>query len=144
MSARKRTEQPDLLADITGLRKFGQTKQREPRDFPGSDNPRHKRILSALMHRYCTREEIDAISGASNGPEEIRQLRELGLELPCYKLGTYDRDGFWTWRGVYALTLRDKQQVIRASSCKGGAGNATQGKTSATKATKKGGNRHEK
>ena len=144
MSARKkRPEQPDLLDDITKLRQFGQTKHREPRDFQCSDNPRHKRILSALMHRHCTREEVDAISGASNGPEEVRQLRELGLELPCYKLGTYDRDGFWTWRGVYALTLRDKQQVIRVSSGKGGAGNATKGKTGATKTTKKGGKRHE-
>lgn len=120
MSRRKQPSQPDLLADITKLSQFGRIKQREPRDFPGTDNPRHLRILSVLMHRHATREEIDAISGASNGPEEIRQLREMGLEVPCYKLGTYDRDGLWVWRGVYALTHRDRQQVARALHDKGG------------------------
>ncbi|MBU2787323.1 hypothetical protein HFQ13_03705 [Acidithiobacillus sp. VAN18-1] len=106
-------EQPDLLADVTTLSKFRQTKTREPRDFEGTSSPRHIRILHALLQRHRSREEIDLIAGASNGPEEVRKLREQGLEIPCYRLGVFNWDNQWAFRGLYALTHRDRKQVAR-------------------------------
>ena len=80
-------EQPDLLADITRLSRFPQHKNRQPGQFQGTENPRALRLLRALLKQPLTRESADTITGASNGPEEVRKLREQGLELPCYRLG---------------------------------------------------------
>lgn len=117
--------QADMLADITRLSQFPQRKQRQPVHFQGTDNPRALRLLRALLKQPLTRESADTITGASNGPEEVRKLREQGLELPCYRLGVHDRDGLWTCRGLYALSHRDRPQVARALySGKGDAANA--------------------
>ncbi|MEY2336244.1 hypothetical protein GL267_002780 [Acidithiobacillus ferrianus] len=129
-------EQPDLLADITRLSRFPQHKNRQPGQFQGTENPRALRLLRALLKQPLTRESADTITGASNGPEEVRKLREQGLELPCYRLGVHDRDGFWTHRGLYALSHRDRPQVARALPRKGG-GQATQGTTGEQATTKK-------
>ena len=107
-------EQPDLLADITSLSRFPQHKKRQPGQFQGTDNPRALRLLQALLKQPLTRESADTVTGASNGPEEVRKLREQGLELPCYRLGGHDRDGLWTYRGLYALSHKDMRQVARA------------------------------
>ncbi|WP_414041392.1 hypothetical protein ACJU26_04805 [Acidithiobacillus sp. M4-SHS-6] len=129
--------QPDMLADITKLSQFPRHKQRQPGKFDGPHNERERRALQALLRRHITREELDAVAGASNGPELTNRLRERGLELPCYRLGTFDRDGLWVWRGLYALTQKDRVQVSRALAVKGGPA-ATQG-TASRKATKQGG-----
>ena len=107
-------EQPDLLADITSLSRFTRHKQRQPGQFQGTDNPRALRLLRALLKQPLTRESADTVTGASNGPEEVRKLRERGLELPCYRLGVHDRDNCWVYRGLYALSHRDRPQVAKA------------------------------
>ncbi|MBU2754456.1 hypothetical protein HFU84_12225 [Acidithiobacillus sp. CV18-2] len=136
-------EQRDLLADVTTLSKFRQTKQRELRDFEGTSSPRHIRILHALMQRHRSREEIDEIAGASNGPEDIRKLREQGLEIPCYRLGVFNWDNQWAFRGLYALTHRDRAQVSKVlASGKGGAAGHSAGGSASEANTKGKGGRH--
>ena len=116
MSRRKSpdTQTPDMLADIAKLSQFPRHKQRQPGKFDGARNPREFRFLQTALHRHMTREEVDAVSGASNGPEIVNQLRGRGLEIPCYRLGSMDRDGAWVYRGLYALTTADMRQVARA------------------------------
>ena len=79
-----------------------------PASFLGTDNPRHLRILAALLTRARTREEIDRIAGASNGPDAIAEIRSLGLPKPeclvCERTPCFDRDGQAVQRGVYWLT----------------------------------------
>ena len=107
-------DQPDLLADVAKLSRFPTRKQRQPHKFDGPLNPREVRALSAMLKRPITREELDAIAGASNGPELVNQLRDRGLELPCFRLGSYDMDGIWIFRGLYMLTHKDRSQVAKA------------------------------
>lgn len=130
MSRRKPpdTQTPDMLADIAKLSQFPRRKQRQPGKFDEARNPREFRFLQTVLHRHMTREELDAVSGASNGPEIVNQLRGRGLEIPCYRLGTMDRDGAWVYRGLYALSHKDRGQVARALHGKGGPA-ATHGTT---------------
>ena len=144
MSGRRKspdTQTPDMLADIAKLSQFPRRKQRQPGKFDGVKNPREFRFLQTVLHRHLTREELDAVSGASNGPEIVNQLRSRGLEIPCYRLGTMDRDGAWVYRGLYALSHKDRGQVARALNGKGG-GQATQSTASGKEATKEAGGHH--
>ncbi len=83
--------------------------------FFGTDNPRYLRVLAALLTRARTREEIDRIAGASNGPDAIANLRALGLPkprcLPCERTPCFDRDGQEVRRGVYWLTPAGRRRV---------------------------------
>ncbi len=45
--------------------------------FLGTDNPRELRVIQALLTRPRRREDVDAIAGASNGPDLISNLRDL-------------------------------------------------------------------
>jgi hypothetical protein len=84
----------------------------KPRQFTGAANPRHLRVLVALTHRHRTREEIDRIAGASNGPELVAELRRRGLCIPCARVPCFDRDGFEVKRGVYSLTADDRVRIL--------------------------------
>lgn len=78
---------------------------------------RQYRAVKALYRRPHSREEIDRVSGTSNGPEVVRQLRELGWDIPCQLVAHTDRDGLKGKHGVYSLTSNDrlKLQVWLAS-----------------------------
>jgi hypothetical protein len=95
----------------------GQTSAREQGDsrtgaaFLGTDNPRHLRVIQAVKVRPVPREELDRVAGCSNGPALVADLRALGLELPCTRLRTLDRDMFETFPGVYALTPGDRRKL---------------------------------
>ena len=65
----------------------------DTRKFTGTDNPRHLRVIPALMTRPRRREDIDDIAGCSNGPDLIAALRDMGLEVPCNRVKFLDRDG---------------------------------------------------
>ena len=78
--------------------------------FIGTDNPRYLRILAALLARPQLREEIDAVSGASNGPDAILNIRDLfsdghgkDKQLTCTRINFIDRDGKVCKPGVYSL-----------------------------------------
>lgn len=88
---------------------------KSPASFLGTVNPRHLRILAALVVRPRTREEIDRIAGASNGPDAISALRALGLPKPdflnCQRTPCFDRDGQEVQRGIYWLTPAGRRRV---------------------------------
>jgi hypothetical protein len=88
---------------------------RVPAAFLGTSNPRYLRILAALLTRARTREEIDRIAGASNGPAAIAEIRSLGLPkshcLACERTPCYDMDGREVMRGVYWLTASGRRRV---------------------------------
>ena len=62
--------------------------------FTGTDNPRHMRVIHAVLGRPRRREDIDSIAGCSNGPELIAELRRRGLEVPCDRIKSIDHDGY--------------------------------------------------
>jgi hypothetical protein len=100
----------------------GKTSAREQGDskssaaFLGTSNQRYLRVLAALLARSRTREEIDRIAGASNGPAAITEIRALGLPkpdcLPCDLVPCFDRDGKEVRRGVYSLTPKGRRRVL--------------------------------
>ena len=83
------------------------------RRFQGTDNPRHLRVIQALLTRPLPREQLDSVAGASNGPELVAELRRRGLEVPCTRTKKKDRDLFDCWPGVYHLTQQDRRRVYR-------------------------------
>ncbi len=91
-----------------------------PVRFTGTDNPRHLRVIPALMTRPRRREDVDGIAGCSNGPDLIAALRGLGLEVPCERIRFLDRDGNVCRPGIYSFTLRDRRKVLAWQARKGG------------------------
>lgn len=74
--------------------------------------PRHRRILAALLAGPVTREQVDELAGASNGPDEVLRLRRVhGLVIPCQRKDGRDRDGRSCQFGVYHLTTADAQRA---------------------------------
>jgi len=53
--------------------------------FTGTDNPRHLRGIHALMQRPRFKNDLQAITGASNTPELVAELRRRGLETHAKK-----------------------------------------------------------
>ena len=91
--------------------------------FTGTDNPRHLRVIQALLTRPLPREQLDSVAGASNGPELVAELRRRGLDAPCERIRFIDRDGKVCRPGVYSMTLTDRRRVYAWLSIlqKGGA-----------------------
>ncbi|MGM9428018.1 hypothetical protein [Hydrogenophaga sp. MI9] len=81
--------------------------------FQGSENPRQLRAILELLRRNLWREEVDAVAGASNGPDVVAQLRRQGLELPCKLVTVTDRDGRKVRAGQYSLTAADRRLFYR-------------------------------
>jgi hypothetical protein len=79
--------------------------------FTGTDNPRHLRVIQAVMTRPITREQLDGVAGASNGPDLVAELRRRGLEMPCTRTKKKDRDLFDCWPGVYHFTQQDRRLI---------------------------------
>lgn len=82
-------------------------------EFLGTDNPRHLRVLHALLRRPMPREQIDREAGCSNGPDLIAELRHRGLSVPCDRAPVIDRDGRDVSRGIYNLTAGDRRKIRR-------------------------------
>lgn len=76
--------------------------------------PRCRRLLEALLTGPKSREELDRIVGASNGPEQVARARRLyGLTIPCEMHGGLDRDGLSVKFGVYSLSPADRLNAAR-------------------------------
>lgn len=94
----------------------GRAQQAGPNPTPKpfwTGNPRHLRVLHALMTRAMPREQLDRIAGCANGPDLVSDLRHRGLELPCMRVPDFDRDGLPITRGVYHLAAADRRKVLR-------------------------------
>lgn len=79
--------------------------------FTGTDNPRHLRAIHALMQRARFKNDLQTITGASNTPELVAELRRRGLETPCEKVPVLDRDGVVTRPGIYSFNAPDRRKV---------------------------------
>lgn len=93
------------------LNKYAADSIPTPARFTGTDNPRHLRVIQALMTRPLPREQLDSVAGASNGPELVAELRRRGLEVECTRTKKKDRDLFDCWPGVYHFTQSDRRRV---------------------------------
>ena len=81
-------------------------------------SPRQQRVLTALLGTtgWIAREAIDRISGSSNGPDVIRQLREkLGGDdtIDTRLVEGIDRDGRPCKTGQYQLTAKGRERAMR-------------------------------
>ncbi len=81
--------------------------------FTGTDNPRHIRAIAALLRRPTSRKELDGVTGCSNTPELIAELRRRGLDAPSERIHFIDRDGKACRPGVYSFTERDRRRLFR-------------------------------
>lgn len=79
--------------------------------------PRQSRVLEALLQTegWITRESVDRIAGASNGPQIILELRRKvtghdGIEMR--KAESRDRDGKACQPGRYRLTSLGRQRAL--------------------------------
>jgi hypothetical protein len=78
---------------------------------------RQTRVLEALLlaESWISRESVDRIAGASNGPQIILELRRKvtgqdGIEMQ--KADAIDRDGRACKPGRYRLTTLGRQRVL--------------------------------
>lgn len=81
--------------------------------------PRQSRLIEALLHTedWISRESVDRISGASNGPQIILELRRkvTGYEgIEMRKSEATDRDGRACKPGAYRLTSVGRQRAVEA------------------------------
>lgn len=106
MSGRKKS--PALNEAVAGERTANSITKR----FAGTRNSRELRALSVLIDRPLMREELDHIAGASNAPDLIFRLRYRGLEIPCERLESVDRDGKPCRPGRYSLSAQDRRAVL--------------------------------
>ncbi len=65
--------------------------------------PRQQRLLKALVAWEVTREQVDRIAKASNGPAVVGALRKKGLKIRCDRRDKIDADGKKTRPGTYIL-----------------------------------------
>jgi hypothetical protein len=91
--------------------------------FRGSSNPRHQRVLAALLRGPQPRQTLDAVAGCTNAPELVAELRRRGLDAPCRRIDAIDRDGRPCKPGIYFLSDSDRRKVGRwlAQRAAGGA-----------------------
>ena len=71
--------------------------------------PRQARALQALLQKPVMREQMARVTGASNSPEVVSQLRKLGLLVHCKRLNKRDRDGLPCEPGLYTLVTQSKK-----------------------------------
>lgn len=101
----------ELFQEIAIDSRTSNSTPKGPSKFAGTSNPRHLRVIRALLTRPRKREEIDSIAGASNGPELIAELRRRGLRTPCQRTPGIDRDGLPIKFGIYALDDTDRRKL---------------------------------
>ncbi len=89
------------------------SKAGEAGKFKGTENPRHLRAIHALMTSPVPREHLDHAIGCSNAPDLVAELRRRGLDVPCARIETLDRDGRPCKPGVYHLTEHDRRKLNR-------------------------------
>ncbi|WP_226642802.1 hypothetical protein [Microbulbifer variabilis] len=74
-------------------------------------SPRQVRALETLLTGPCSREKLDRVTGASNGPNVILQLRKRGITIQCRMERHIDRDGIAGRHGVYWLPDSERQRI---------------------------------
>jgi hypothetical protein len=72
---------------------------------------KQQRTIRALVDGPVMREDLDRLTGASNSPETVRQLRSKGVDIICVLVMKVNRDGQPCWPGRYSLTPTARQLV---------------------------------
>jgi hypothetical protein len=80
--------------------------------------PRQSRLLRALLdtHGWIPRESVDRITGASNGPQIVREVRAkvTGREgIETQHVESTDRDGKACKPGQYRLTAVGRERALK-------------------------------
>lgn len=85
---------------------------------PGTLTPRQSRVIDALLKAedWISRESVDRIAGASNGPQIVLELRHKvtgrdGIEMR--KVTVTDRDGRPCKPGRYRLSEAGRERAAR-------------------------------
>jgi hypothetical protein len=105
----RRQAKPDLFENTKSASDFTTSIE-----FSGTNNPRQLRAIHALLAHPLQREQLDRMSGCSNGPDLIAKLRDLGLGkdgLPCTMISSQDRDGQAIRYGVYSFSEAGRRAV---------------------------------
>lgn len=83
--------------------------------------PRQARIISALIAAqasgaWLSREAIDRVAGASNGPHIILQIRRIAGHdgVVTERRDVKDKDGKTVQAGYYQLTALGHQRLVNA------------------------------
>lgn len=66
-------------------------------------SPKQKRAVNALAESPKSREQMDAITGSSNSPDIIFQLKKKGYVIPCELMPVRNSFGEPTQAGRYCL-----------------------------------------
>jgi hypothetical protein len=83
------------------------------------DNVRHLRVIAALLKEPRRREDIDRIANCSNRPQQIAELRKLGLDIRSERINLLERDGHRCNSGVYHLTPHDRLKINELETKRG-------------------------
>jgi len=74
--------------------------------------PRHRRLIAALLIGPLPREAADRVSGASNSPHYVGELRDkFFLTIKTERVERIDRDGLLTRPGIYHLDGQSREQA---------------------------------
>ena len=114
----KKSQPPELFEELT-LRDSNNSTAKPAAKFAGTDNPRHHRAIHALMQRARFKNDLQAITGASNTPELVAELRRRGLETPCERVPVLDRDGLVTRPGIYSFNDADRRKIATWQRARG-------------------------
>ena len=87
---------------------------------------RQSRLLTALLQTdgWIPRESVDRITGASNGPQIVSEVRKkvTGYEgIAMQEVDAFDRDGKPCKPGRYQLTPIGRQRAVEVLASLGGA-----------------------
>jgi hypothetical protein len=106
----KKSQLPELFEELT-LRDSKDSTAKPAAKFSGTDNPRELRAIHELSQRSRSRTELQSITGASNLPDLVSNLRCKGLEVPCDRVPVVDRDGKIVYPGIYSLNDHDRRKI---------------------------------
>lgn len=112
----------ELFSELSIEKTCPKLKAKASSKFTGTGNPRHLRAIQSLMQRPRFRNDLQAITGASNTPELVAELRRRGLETPCVRVPILDFDGLVSRPGIYSFNASDRRKVflwIRARDARG-------------------------
>ncbi|MCO1333085.1 hypothetical protein MO867_01910 [Microbulbifer sp. OS29] len=102
---------PDTQDKPSNINNNTQAAKHSTRKIRRALSPRQARALETLLAGPCSREKLDRVTGASNGPNVIMQLRKRGISIQCRMEGHIDRDGIAGQHGVYWLPDSERQRI---------------------------------
>ncbi|MDO9011203.1 MAG: hypothetical protein Q7U78_05275 [Gallionella sp.] len=109
----------ELFSELSIENPIPKLKAKAASKFTGTDNPRHLRAIHALMQRARFKNDLQSITGASNTPELVAELRRRGLETPCERVPFLDRDGLVTHPGIYSFNAHDRRKIATWQHARG-------------------------